>query len=125
MMETALTPCGVLPTCCEEGEKVLRKTLGVQYMCKIGRWVVKVSKQCSNLGKRWLKEEMGSSRTLGEQPNYTLARLIKVRMWGLLVTLQFYGRRNGMGWIMDLVERSNCIRRLSVKETAHMPCFLL
>ncbi len=28
-------------------------------------------------------------------------------------------------WIMDLVERSNCIRGLSVKETTHMPCFLL
>ncbi len=74
MRETALMPCGVLLTCCEEGEKVLRKTLGVHYMCTIRRREVIISKQCSNLGKRWLKEEMGSSRTLGEQLNYTLAR---------------------------------------------------
>ncbi len=57
--------------------------MDVHYKCTIGRWEVTILKQRSNLGKRWLKEEMGSSRTLGEQPNYTLERLITVLMWGL------------------------------------------
>ncbi len=30
-----------------------------------------------------------------------------------------------MGWRRTLVERSNCIRGLSVKETTHVPCFVL
>ncbi len=56
------------------------------------------------LGKETAEGGDGIEQDVGEQPNYTLARLIKVLMWRLFVTLQFYGRRNGMGWIMALVE---------------------
>ncbi len=48
------------------------------------------------LGKEMAEGRDGIEQDVGEQPNYTLARLIKVLMWWLLVTLQFYGRRNGM-----------------------------
>ncbi len=40
--------------------------------------------------------EMGSSRTLGEQPNYTLERLITVLMWGLFT--YFTANPPGRGW---------------------------
>ncbi len=50
------------------------------------------------LGKEMAEGRDGIEQDVGEQPNYTLARLIKVLMWGAISNFAVYGRRNGMGW---------------------------